>query len=431
MSLDFPELDEPVAAPAAAKTTAVAAAAADLAKVDLKAVALAQFGDWRTDVANATATLTGVEHDLSTGTKLTEAKALRQRLINAPLAAARKVSSAVKSRLTSVGRDVGTELEKLEAAYGEVDKLITPQIEARERELAEERRIKQEKEEARVQKHRDNLAALARPAERARDEPGMTAERIANGIAAVTAIVIDRAAWEEFADRAEEQKAVTLERMQALHAAAVASEEAARVAAEQAAQLKAQQEEAARVAAAQAAEAKRLADAAAALAAQQAAFAAQQEAARIAALPPAPAPEPAPAPQITQDAKESGFVAETSAPCVSNEAEPAQASPSESGAAVQAEESTASSVATSAVVYGYVGRARVEPAPEAPTLMLGELWKRLGLDDREAFLASLGFPSTPAPKGTGKLYRASDVPAIRRAIAVRMNEAADFLDGEA
>lgn len=71
-------------------------------------------------------------------------------------------------------------------------------------------------------------------------------------------------------------------------------------------------------------------------------------------------------------------------------------------------------------------RAFVAPAAnEAPSLKLGELWTALGLDDREAFIASVGFPATPAPKGTGKLYRHSDLNAIRRAIAKRMTEDAE------
>lgn len=70
-------------------------------------------------------------------------------------------------------------------------------------------------------------------------------------------------------------------------------------------------------------------------------------------------------------------------------------------------------------------RVAAPAANEVPTLKLGELWTLLGFDDREAFLASVGFPATPAAKGTGKLYRHSDLNPIRLAIAKRLtNEAA-------
>jgi hypothetical protein len=226
-TLEFPAIEEPRTELATTEPGAV-----DLAKIDLQAVALAQFNSAHADAKKAAETLTGVVHDLSTSTKLAEAKSLRNRLINVPLADARKVSSGLKSKLTAVSRAVGAELEAIEKEFEKAATLITPQIEAREAEIAEEKRIAAEQEAARVEAHMANLAKLAEPAERCR-QPGMTTERIANGIKAVEAIAIDRTAWEEFADRAEEQKAVTLERMRALLATAQADEERERVAAAQ------------------------------------------------------------------------------------------------------------------------------------------------------------------------------------------------------
>lgn len=66
----------------------------------------------------------------------------------------------------------------------------------------------------------------------------------------------------------------------------------------------------------------------------------------------------------------------------------------------------------------------VEAPAEVPMLKLGELWDALGLTDREAFLAGIGFASTPAPKGTGKLYRHSDMQAICLAISQRFADLA-------
>lgn len=557
--LEFPELD--TAAPAA--TTALAeqpAGAVDLAKLDLQAVALAAFGPAHAAVAAATKTLTGVEHDLSTPTKLADAKSLRHRLINVPLADARKVSAGLKSKLTAVSRAVGAELTAIETAFQTAESLITPQIDAAQAKLDEEARIRREAEAARVQKHRDNLAKLAEPAERCR-QPGMTAERIANGIAAVSAIVIDRAAWEDFADQAEEQKAVTLERMQALHAAAVAAEaEAARLAEE-----KAEQE---RRAAELQAESDRLAAERAELERARAELAAQQEAAAAA--------ERARADEAARQEREQREEAERQAQCTvfqpvtpkesespkshpthgysytpeyrawqamckrctdpenarwpdyggrgitvcdrwlndvaafmedmgkkpSDEHEldridndmgygpencrwvlrsennrnkrnnrlvewngqektlaewceitglpfstlkwrldsgwaveramtegaepdatdrdaPASTSPSV-GSMGEGQPADAGPAAASEVVQLHAAPAALEPH----MLKLGELWDILGLTDREAFLAGLGFPATPAAKGTGKLYAQSALPSICRRISEHFAELA-------
>lgn len=447
--LEFPTIDPEAAEPAA--STAVAhtpAGELSLETMDLTKLALTGFAESRTAVATAMKTLQGVQHDLSTPTKLIEAKTLRQRLVNAPLATARKVSAGIKSKLTEASKAVGAELGKIEADFAAADALITPQIDAAQEKLDEERRQREAAEAARVQKHRDNLAKLAEPAERCR-QPGMTAERIANGIAAVSAIVIDRDAWEDFADRAEEQKAVTLERMQELHAAAVAAEaEAERIAAE-----KAEQE---RRAAELQAEADRLAAERAEIERERAAMQAEKD--RIAAEAQARADEAARLEREQreeserqarelQEARERSERAEAEAH--QREAKQAETyTPSaEQTALIERGREIVNDIIAAEVLGDAITAAFVEesaqiakpapapevrhfpaPAAEAPTLMLGELWKRLGLDDREAFLASLGFPSTPATKGTGKLYRASDVQAIRRAIAKRMTEAADFLE---
>jgi hypothetical protein len=255
--LDFPELD--TAAPAA--STAVAqqpAAVVDLTKLDLQAVALAQFNTSHAAVKTARETLDGVVHDLSTPGKLADAKSPRHRLIGQPLAEARKISAGLKSKLTAVSRAVGAELESVEAAFQKADALISPQIAKREEEMAEERRVAEQKEAARVQAHRDNLAKLAGYVEFAR---GLPSGRIADGIAKVSAISIEKDAWEDFYEQALKQKADTLASMQKLHDDALADEERARAAAA----LKAEEERLA----AQRAEFER----------QQAEFRAQQEAA--------------------------------------------------------------------------------------------------------------------------------------------------------
>lgn len=217
----FPEIEMP----APTQVAEAVATALDLSKINLSDVALHQFGKWRDKAAESRKTLTGVQHDLSTKSKIDEAKSLRQRLINEPLADARKVSKAVKSKLNAVSSEVGEELTKIEAEYTEIAKLITPQIEAREAELAEEKRIADEKEEKRKADIQARIDVITACAVRAR-APEMTSERIQKGIDLVDAITVDDT-FAEFKVAAEEAKSATLETMRALAASAKAREEAA------------------------------------------------------------------------------------------------------------------------------------------------------------------------------------------------------------
>lgn len=475
-TLEFPTIDAD--APAPSSVPAIAALQPDLAKVDLQAVALAHFAPAHAAIAAAKEKLTDVVHDLSTTTKLADAKTLRNRLLKVPLAEARATSTALKSRLTKVSKAVGEELEAIEEGFEAADKLITPQIKAREDQLAEEARIAAEKEQARVDAHKVNLAKLAEPSERCR-QPGMTAERIANGIKAVQAITLDPASWEEFYDRAVEQRAVTLERMGDLHGELIAAEAEARRLEEErienerkAAELKKKEDE--------------LAAAAAALAAQQAEFAAQQEAAAKAQRDREEAARAEGEAKAKKNREDSAFEAWLTSASPSGDVESVQrqweASPEyhelhgieyrapvaaepnfeaqDSQQVLKAEPATADATDRDAPVItspsvgsmgagqaadaapvvgiargGYIpfGARAVASAPaaEVPMLKLGELWTELGFDDREAFLASIGFAATPAPKGTGKLYRESDLNPIRLAIAKRMTEAATEASAEA
>lgn len=235
--LEFPTID-PVAAEAASTAIAKASGtevATDITKVDLGTLIDACFTKAHADVEKANKTLKDLVLDLPNQAKVDDAIAMRNRLIKTPVAEIRKITKAVKSSLDQGSKRAGANLDALVAKFDAADTL-TAQIDAAQTRIDEEKEAARLKEEARIQKHRDALAKLAEPAERCR-QADMTAERIAKGIALVSAIAIDREAWEEFADKAEAQKAVTLERMQALHAAAVAAEaEAARLAAEKAEQ---------------------------------------------------------------------------------------------------------------------------------------------------------------------------------------------------
>lgn len=215
----------------------VAPAVPDLTKIDLTDVALAMYGAWRKDVDAAKSNLSTLVLDLSTPGKITEARSLRARLITTPLAAARKVSQGIKSKMAATSKAVGAELERIEAAYDEADKLILPKIEAREAELAREREEKARIERERVEKHQANIARIRAYAEKA-EQPDMTAERIAAGMAQLEAIPTPTSeTWEEFAVEAANAICETLERMRITHARVLRAEQAEAEAAELRAKL--------------------------------------------------------------------------------------------------------------------------------------------------------------------------------------------------
>lgn len=214
--------------------------ATDLTKIDLTDVALAMYGKWSEEVAAVKSNLSTLVLDLSTPTKITEARSLRKRLILDPLAAARKVSAGIKSKMAQTSKAVGAELERIEAGYNEADKLILPKIEAAEAEQAREREEKQRIERERIERHQANIARIRAYAEKA-EQPDMTADRIAAGMAQLQAIPTPtKETWEEFAVPAADAICWALERMRITHARVLRAEQAEAEAAELRARLEAQ-----------------------------------------------------------------------------------------------------------------------------------------------------------------------------------------------
>lgn len=401
---------------------------------DLKKLALSYFGPWRADVAAVNAKFAGLMLDLPNASKIADGKSLVHRLVGKPVAAARATTEALKKKLNGAKDDVVAELTAIVADYEAAAKPIRAQIEAAEARITEEKRIAAEKEAARIQAHTDNLAKLAGYVEHAR---GLPAARIQMGIELVEKIAIDAVAWQDFADRAEEQKAVTLERMRALHAQAVAAEaEAVRLAAEKA--------ETERKAAELKAEADRLAAERAEIERQKADLQAEKD--RIAAETQAERDRIAAEERIYQTRIEAeARVAADLLEVALKQRDKLNSEAQDSQQVLKAEPATADATDRDAPVItspsvGSMGAGQaadaapsVAPAPEVRAfhpaaaalrgevlmLKLGELWDILGLSDREAFLESVGFPATPAPKGTGKLYRQCDLQSMCLAIAER------------
>jgi len=217
---------EPVLTPIAAFVQQQATDLAELAKVDLKAVALAQFGDWRGEVAKARQTLDGVVHDVSTAAKLADAVALRNRLIRTPRAEVRKVSKAVKSRLAAVSKDVGAEEDAAVLAWDAVETLITPQIEAGDAKLEAERVEKERLAAERAQKIADELATITGFLDRAKATEGMTAERVGKGIGMLEELTFGPDDWIDPVEAAKVQ-VQTIAGMRELQAKLAAEEAAA------------------------------------------------------------------------------------------------------------------------------------------------------------------------------------------------------------
>lgn len=189
--LDFPTV-ETVPMPAAEPVPA----AQDRKNVDLQEVALAQFGNWRTDVAAARKNLSTLALDLSIPARIADAKTLRHRIINTPRAEVRKVATALKSKLTAVSKAVGVEMDAAVAAYDDAESLITPQIEAAERRIEEERQRKEREEQQRIESLKLAVDGMLDPWLDRCNAADMTADRAASGIAALGQITMP----EQFAD---------------------------------------------------------------------------------------------------------------------------------------------------------------------------------------------------------------------------------------
>ncbi len=168
--------------------TAVAAAAEaalDLTKINLTDVALAQFGNWREQTAKVKADFEALVLDLSTQSAIDDAISLRQRKVKAPLAEARKVAPALKTKLAAVSKAIGAELVLVEAGWAEADAAITPRIDAAQRVLDDKKEADRLAEQQRLQGLRDKVdEILGQWVDHCKIE-GITGERIGNGIAAL------------------------------------------------------------------------------------------------------------------------------------------------------------------------------------------------------------------------------------------------------
>jgi len=220
----------------------------DLASIDLTDVALAGFGDWKTQVAEAKKKLTGLVLDMPTQAKVDEFKSLRQSLINVPRAEVRKTSKAIKSKMAKTSKAVGEAEEQIVAAWDEAEQLITPAIDKRQSELDAERARKAAGQAFRVALHRALISRINGYVEGAR---GLSSERMAKGVEFVEGLTFGDEC-EELKPQYEAAQQATLSTLRKMLADAQAAEAAEaqrveneRVAAELAAQREALEEQAA------------------------------------------------------------------------------------------------------------------------------------------------------------------------------------------
>ena len=268
-----------------------------------------------------------VAFDMSTTKGLNAAKAARLDLRENGRFAIQRGRDATKDLLNDAKKNVEAEAERLIGLVKPVEDNVHAQIEVREAAIKAEKAEREQRERDRKRAHEERLAALRGYVAQAQ---GLPAARIANGIVAVEAIIINPADWEEYFAQANEAKDETLASLRALHARTLAAEaeaaERERQRAEQARVAEQQRAEAARLKAAAEALEKQQREAAEALARQQAEFERQRAewlAAQEAATP-APAPEPLAEPEKPASEPETA-VAEAAAQVVAIQPEPAHA----------------------------------------------------------------------------------------------------------
>lgn len=397
------ELEPATQAEPARTDVAVAAAASllDLEKIDLTAAALAQFGDWRGAVAEATKKFTGLVLDLSTTTKLNDAISLRHRTVNQPIADARKVAKALKSKLATVSKAVGAEEETAVAAWNAVGELLTPQITARQNTLAEEQ-AERERIAAELKAHHD--AEIAKIHGYVAQAHGLPSDRLAKGIEVVQALAFPEAG--DFLPQYEQAKAQTLDALRKLHHDAVNAEAAEalrleneRIAAELAAQRSALE--------AQAAELLRM---------------------RVAATHaivfafPEPEPEPEQAPAVVAIE-----IPEAQPPQQVLKAEPApvQADATARGVAVNVSPRGSAMGAGQAAAAAPAGETTSEEPDVSPLELINtsDLCNLVGLDLSTHQIIEFGLSSHPTPAGRrGTFWNAADANRLTDAIVQHLLE---------
>jgi len=183
------------------------------AVMTIKGAVLAQFKATEPVLRTLVARYEKVAIDCSTPKGLSAAKEARHDMRENGRFVVQRAEKAIKDEVNGLKAVIASEADRLIAIVHPTETLYDDAIKAREAELAAEKAEREAKEAARVAAHRANLTKLASYATTAQ---GRTSSQILTIINGVAGIEIDPAAWEEFAAGAEQQKADTLEALQAL-----------------------------------------------------------------------------------------------------------------------------------------------------------------------------------------------------------------------
>lgn len=187
-----------------------------LARIDIQAVALARFGDWREHVGDLVEKYGNVAFDLSTVKKLDEAKEVRRQIRDVRIGGD-KISKALKSQLRVISTTVGAEAEAIAEAVKDVEAHVHDQIEAEETRRSEAATKERERKAA----HEMNLARIRGYVDLAKDK---TSDEIAQAIQFVQDNVVVDATWAEFEERGIAALAETLAALRELRDAAAEKE---------------------------------------------------------------------------------------------------------------------------------------------------------------------------------------------------------------
>lgn len=220
------------------KTALVEASAVELGQGSLKATALASFVPIEAHLTTLAARYDKVAFsDLATPKGLAAAKAIRLELREQGRFAVQRLQKRLKDEANDLKRIVDDRSEELIAIIRPVEDNAHGQIEAEEVRRAEakaERERLEFEERARLAAiEADRVAGQQAGIAKIRgyvarcQEPGMTGERIAAGMAHLEAQVLGES-WQDYLEAALAAKGETLRAMESLHASALAREQAAR-----------------------------------------------------------------------------------------------------------------------------------------------------------------------------------------------------------
>ena len=193
-----------------------------VAKIDLMALALSRFGEWRAGAAALVERYRAVVFDLSTPKGYAElTKAIAE--VRAPRFAAQNVSKASKSELTSISKAIGAEEAAVAAYLADTEARLVKLRDDHDAKVAAEKAERERIAAERAQKQAEGVAGIRAYLSRAQTTADMTAERVGNGIKMLEAMTFAADDWLDPVAAASAQ-CETLEGLRTLKATLLARE---------------------------------------------------------------------------------------------------------------------------------------------------------------------------------------------------------------